>query len=427
MGLSRPACLGLALTAAACASTGRAPPVVDLGAARAALEDARQAGAPKSAAETYASADLHLKEAEQLVATRGSGERERSLRADGLASLAAAEARCAAAAARQAASTRTDRDKRTASTTDVDRLTARLKKSEEEHRRLEERVALLLRDLELTETEIIRTKARLKGIETRAEASSAIAEARILTGRLDAKGRGATLALCNENIAKAEQQLGQVNYGAAVFFAMKAQDIAKKAQEASDPARHAATEEERPSPQPTYKVKAKSANIRKGPELTGEVVAEAPGGRRARGQRGEGRLGEGHLQRGDRLGVAVGAWSERAPSRPRALDDLRVVRRRRRRPGQRDPVPPRGLGGVERAVRGVHQPSRRPPVLRERGHADGDGGPPQDARAVPVGPHRGADLLRHLRRLLLGARRQQHRELLPAVAEGHVGRADRLA
>lgn len=278
MALSRPACLGLALTAAACASSSPRPVVVDLAAARAALEDARRAGAPKSAPDSYASADLHLKQAEKLLATKGKGEGERTLRADGLANLATAEARCAAAAARTAQGPKADRDKRATVTADTDRLNARLKKSEEEQRRLEERVALLLRDLELTETEIIRTKARLKGIETRAEASSAIAEARILAGRLDPRARAATLGLCNENIAKAEQQLSQVNYGAAVFFAMKAQDIAKKAQEASDPARHAATEDEQAPPQPTYRVKAKSANIRKGPEVTEDVVAEAPEG-----------------------------------------------------------------------------------------------------------------------------------------------------
>src|SRR6185503_14187314 len=177
----------------------------------------------------------------------GSGARDRSLQADGLARLAAAEARCAAAVARQALSVKAERDKRTTSTSDLDRLNARLKKSEEEQRRLEERVALLQRDLELTETEIIRTKARLKGIETRAEASSAIAEARILTGRLDPKARAATVSLCNENIAKAEAQLTATpaNYGAAVFFATKAQDIAKKAQEgSSDSNRHG--EDERP-------------------------------------------------------------------------------------------------------------------------------------------------------------------------------------
>ena len=95
--------------------------------------------------------------------------------------------------------------------------------------RQEERITLLLRDLELTETEIIRTKARLKGLETKAEASSAIAEARILVGRLDRRTRTATLASAQQAIAKAEQLLQQENYGAALFFATKAQQIARAA------------------------------------------------------------------------------------------------------------------------------------------------------------------------------------------------------
>jgi hypothetical protein len=279
MAVCRFACLGLAVLLGGCATARPGPAVVvDLGFARAALEEARQAGAPKHAAESYAQADLHLKEAESLLATKGDGARDRALRADGLARLCAAEARCAAAAARLASAVKVERDKKTPNTAELDRLNARLRRSEEDQRRLEERVVLLLRDLELTETEIIRTKARLKGIETRAEASSAIAEARILAGRLDPRARAATLGLCNENIAKAEQQLGQVNYGAAVFFAMKAQDIAKKAQEASDPGRHLTPEDERPAPQTSYRVKAKTANIRKGPDVSEEVVAEAPEG-----------------------------------------------------------------------------------------------------------------------------------------------------
>jgi len=250
---------------------------VDLAPARAAVEDARQAGAPKAAPQSFGEAQKHLQEAERLAALRGKEAREQSIRAQGLAELSTAEARCAAASAR-AASTKVEREKRATSTADVDRLNSRLKRSEEEQRRLEERVALLQRDLELTETEIIRTKARLKGIETRAEASSAIAEARILTGRLDAKARSATLSLCNENIAKAEAQLTAVNYGAAVFFATKAQDIAKKAVEASsEPSRYVGEEEHAPA-QATYKVKARSANIRKGPDVAEEVLAEAPEG-----------------------------------------------------------------------------------------------------------------------------------------------------
>jgi hypothetical protein len=78
--------------------------------------------------------------------------------------------------------------------------------------------------------EVIRTKARLQGIETKAEASSAIAEARILMTRLDARDR-ATLSRCQELLDKAEQQINENNFGAAVFFARKAQDIATKARE----------------------------------------------------------------------------------------------------------------------------------------------------------------------------------------------------
>jgi uncharacterized protein YgiM (DUF1202 family) len=277
MGFSRLAALTLAATVGACA-TARTPPPVNLAPARAALEDARQAGASKTAPETYNDAEQHLKEAERLAAVRGKGSRDQAIQAQGLVQLAAAEARCAATAARLASSLKVEKEKRTSNTADVDRLNARLRRSEEDQRRLEERVVLLLRDLELTETEVIRTKARLKGIETRAEASSAIAEARILAGRLDPKARAVTLSLCNENIAKAEQQLTQVNYGAAVFFAMKAQDIAKKAQEGNDASRHLGPDDERPSPQTTYRVKAKTANIRKGPDVSEDVVAEAPEG-----------------------------------------------------------------------------------------------------------------------------------------------------
>ena len=74
---------------------------------------------------------------------------------------------------------------------------------------------------------MIRTKARLQGIETKAEASSAIAEARILMGRLDANDR-ATQSRCQELLSQAEQQINENNFGAAVFFARKVQDIVTK-------------------------------------------------------------------------------------------------------------------------------------------------------------------------------------------------------
>jgi len=203
---------------------------VDLGTAQQAVEAARKAGAPTRAADTFKQAERHLREAEALAAAKDLTA-EKSVRAQGLGELAAAEAHCATTLARLSAPAPTTAK---APPAEVERVNARAKKLEEDSRRLEERIALLLHDLEVTETEIIRTKARLKGIETKAEASSAIAEARILMGRLDAKANAAILSMCEDSLAKAEKQLQQENYGAALFFAMKAQDAATKAHESPD-------------------------------------------------------------------------------------------------------------------------------------------------------------------------------------------------
>jgi hypothetical protein len=211
---------------------------VDLSAAQRAVEAARRAGAPAKAPDTFKQAERHLKEAQSLAASSDLTP-ERSVRAQGLGELAIAEAHCAVTLTRLVVPN--DKTARTGAA-ETERVNARLRKAEEDNRRLEERVALLLHDLEVTETEVIRTKARLKGIETKAEASSAIAEARILMGRLDPKTKAATLSLCEDSLAKAEKQLQQENYGAALFFAMKAQDAATKAQESPD--------SRRPSPSP---------------------------------------------------------------------------------------------------------------------------------------------------------------------------------
>ena len=221
---------------AGAASAGKAPShvdVVDLAPARAAVEEARHAGAPQRAAQTFRRAEAHLKEAEALNAV-GALTVEKAQVVELLGKLATSEAWNAAGLSllfsRGAAGDKAGRG-------DESDLAARARRAVEERRRLEERVALLQRELELTETEVVRTKARLQGLETKAEASSAIAEARILVGRIDARDRP-TVSRCQELLAKAEQQIQDNNYGAAVFFARKAQDIATKGHEPA------------PSPQP---------------------------------------------------------------------------------------------------------------------------------------------------------------------------------
>ncbi|HET8644372.1 MAG TPA: SH3 domain-containing protein [Vicinamibacteria bacterium] len=255
---------GLALLGGACASSGGRV-AVNLDPARRALAEAREAGAPAAAPASYAAAEAQLKKAESLAAGRNADAREAALGAEWMARLAATEARCAS-------TTATVREEVQArSTGDSQRLQARLRRAEEEQRRLEERLAAGQRDLEVTEMELIRTKARLKGLETKAEASSAIAEARILLRRAEGRG-GALLALGEQSLAKAEQQLREENFGAANFFALKAQDLATRAQDDAGVRRG-----EGPLPL-TVRVRVPRANLRRGPGESEAVVTILPRG-----------------------------------------------------------------------------------------------------------------------------------------------------
>ena len=263
---------GLALVVGGCASAGSRP-ALDLGPARRAVEAAREAGAPEKAKTTFDRAEERLKDAERLAGKGGIAPREAAHEAEWLARLAMTETQCEQRTSEaQAASS--------VSSQAVEQLRGRLRQSEDDERRLEERATLLQRDLEMTETELIRTKARLKGIEGKSEASSAIAEAQILVRRLEPRGRTAVLSLCRESLAKAEQQFVQENYGAAIFFAMKAQDLAVRAGEGGErrPPLVPAGDTDKPAPQASYTVQANGASIRQGPSTSNALLAVAPRG-----------------------------------------------------------------------------------------------------------------------------------------------------
>ena len=269
--------LAATLACATCACATGKPRAVDLQPARKALEEARAEGAPERAPETFHRAEGELSEAEHLVASRGPDAPLAAVEAEWAARLALSEARCAA---REAPATPIP-----GSSEEVRRLEARARRSEDEQRRLEEQVALRQRELEVTETELIRTKARLKGLETRAEASSAIAEARILVQRLKDRGRSATLNAAEESLGKAETHLQDDNYGAALFFALRAQDIVTKSRDGGRPSPAGtpnASEQEREAPQSTYVVAVDKANIRESPSTESPVIGEATRGTEVR-------------------------------------------------------------------------------------------------------------------------------------------------
>ena len=281
------AALALAWPLGACATGGGVR--VDLEPARTAVAEARQTGAPTRSAEAFTRAEQHLQEAEALESGR-SGKRDRR-GAQRAADLALTEAHCATTLARALHQTEQTTTKAAAqvaaSTAEVDRLSARIKTIEDDQHRLEERIAVLTRDLEVTETELIRTKARLKGNETKAEASAAIAEARILAGRLsEDKTQASVVARSEESLAKAEEQLSEGNFGAALFFASKAQDLVARVKQgagADQPADPAAAP---PPPIPSlssYAVRA-VARLRKGPNLSEGVIGRLPAGTQVMGE-----------------------------------------------------------------------------------------------------------------------------------------------
>jgi hypothetical protein len=266
---------GSVLLAAGCASGRGRAPLVDLAPARQALEAARQAGAPAEAPASFTAAAEQLAKAERLAKGRaGAPAREAALAAEWMARLAATEARC------QSTQSTLRTEIQTAAAGDAQRLQTRLRRSEDEQRRLEDRLAAQQRDLEVTEMELIRTKARLKGLETKAEASSAIAEARILLRRAESRG-GALLALGQQSLVKAEQQLLEENFGAAIFFALKAQDLATRAQDGPEARRGG-------SLPLSVRVRVARANLRKGPGSGEPVVAVVPRGSVLSVKRGQG-------------------------------------------------------------------------------------------------------------------------------------------
>ena len=276
------ATLALVVPLGACASGGKIK--VELDPARTAVAEARQAGAPSRAPDSFTRAEQHLQQAEALDAGRGVRRDRRA--AQRAADLAVTEAHCATALSRTLVQTEQSTTKAAAavaaSTAEVDRLSARLRKAEEDQRRLEEKIAVLARDLEVTETELIRTKARLKGNETKAEASAAIAEARILANRLsEDKTRASVLARSEESLSKAEEQLSAGNYGAALFFASKAQDLVARVKQGDGSPDASAS-----APLPTLSpyVARTVARIRKGPALSAEIVGHLPAGTQVTGE-----------------------------------------------------------------------------------------------------------------------------------------------
>lgn len=131
---------------------------------------------------------------------------------------------------------------------------------------LEREVSRLRSDLDEAESAMVAIESGLRGEQTRADAVSALAEARIAVERASSSTpwRRSEIAEVKERLEEAERQFQAGNPGSAVFFASRAQRIADSLREE---ARRAGAFKG------TRVVKAPRVNLRAGPSTTDAVVA----------------------------------------------------------------------------------------------------------------------------------------------------------
>lgn len=130
---------------------------------------------------------------------------------------------------------------------------------------LEREVTRLRADLRQAEQAMVAIESGLRGVHSRADAVSSIAEARIAVERASQSvpWRPAQVREAHAKLEEAERQLEAGHSGSAVFFASRARRIAETlSEEAEQLARHAATRF----------VRARRVNLRSGPSTDAPVI-----------------------------------------------------------------------------------------------------------------------------------------------------------
>lgn len=175
---------------------------------------------------------------------------------------AAREALAASEAAARAAESR------------VVELNTRLAEKSVEAQESADRHAVLQRQLDEAIQEVVRAKAKLRSLESRADAASAMAEAEIALKALQGRRGGANrqeLGKAEDLLRMSSAEFERENYGGALFLATQAKGHLRAAEVAPAP-RGAAQPDEVPFASPLAYVVHTDANVRAGPGSTFQVV-----------------------------------------------------------------------------------------------------------------------------------------------------------
>jgi hypothetical protein len=131
---------------------------------------------------------------------------------------------------------------------------------------LESKVEQLTTDLQQAEEALIATESGLRGIHTRADSVSRLAEARIRVGRAAraAPWRAKRVSEAQEKLEEAERQLEAGHFGSAIFFGSRSQRIAAELIREAEAIRQN---------QATTFIQRKRVNLRSGPSTQETVLA----------------------------------------------------------------------------------------------------------------------------------------------------------
>lgn len=147
------------------------------------------------------------------------------------------------------------------------RLADQVKRKAESERieELERQVARLQADLRHAEESLVSAESGLRGSQTRADAVTSLADARIQVrrGAEAAPWRQDEIAEAEDKLREADVQIGDGHFGAAVFFVYRAERLAQQLQREGELVRA------NPS---TRFVAAKLVNLRSGPSTSDPVV-----------------------------------------------------------------------------------------------------------------------------------------------------------
>lgn len=113
---------------------------------------------------------------------------------------------------------------------EVDRLQLDLARQRQRGDRLERDAERLRADIEDAEETLVSLESGLKGMHSRADAVSALADARILVGRAaeQAPWRRQSIERAREKLAEAERHIEENYFGSAVFFTARGRRLAEE-------------------------------------------------------------------------------------------------------------------------------------------------------------------------------------------------------